>query len=97
MSQDQSLNKVKSFLDCRYISACEACWQIFKFDIHFRTPTVQRLWFYLDEEQNITFSDTSSLPNVVVNEDVRKTMFIEWFKMNKRDPRARKLLYTKFP
>ena len=25
----------RKFLDCRYISATEACWMIFQFDIHY--------------------------------------------------------------
>nr|XP_043624130.1 uncharacterized protein LOC122595729 [Erigeron canadensis] len=34
-------DEVKNYLDCRYVSACEAAWRIFAFDIHYRHPLVQ--------------------------------------------------------
>ncbi|XP_074284292.1 uncharacterized protein LOC141608843 [Silene latifolia] len=36
-------DEIKRFYDCRYLSACEAVWRIFGFDIHYRTPAVERL------------------------------------------------------
>ncbi|CAI0430373.1 unnamed protein product, partial [Linum tenue] len=32
------LDEIKAFLDCRYLAAAEACWRIFKFDIHYHYP-----------------------------------------------------------
>ncbi len=37
------IDEIKKYLDCRYVSASEATWHIFKFDMHERFPTVERL------------------------------------------------------
>ncbi|GKB57504.1 hypothetical protein Tco_0913690 [Tanacetum coccineum] len=34
-----------------YLSVCEAAWRIYGFDIHYRTPSVERLPFHLKDEQ----------------------------------------------
>jgi hypothetical protein len=36
-------NEIKKYLNCRYVSASEAVWRIFKFDMHERFPAVERL------------------------------------------------------
>jgi hypothetical protein len=36
-------NEIKKYLDCCYVSASEAAWRIFKFDMHEWFPTVERL------------------------------------------------------
>jgi len=37
------IDEIKKYLDCRYVSASKATWHIFKFDMHERFPTVERL------------------------------------------------------
>jgi hypothetical protein len=41
------IDEIKKYLDCRYVSALEAVWCIFKFDMHERFPTVERLQYHL--------------------------------------------------
>ncbi len=36
-------DEIQRYFDCRYVSASEAAWCIFKFDMHERFPTVERL------------------------------------------------------
>jgi len=36
------IDEIKKYLDYRYVSASEAAWRIFKFDMHERFPTVER-------------------------------------------------------
>jgi len=43
----QPIDEIKQYLDCRYVSPCEACWRIFSFPIHGRNPAVERLFFHL--------------------------------------------------
>ena len=43
-------DEIKRFLDCRYISATEACWRIYEFDIHYHQPSVERLTYHLPNE-----------------------------------------------
>ncbi|KAF1883670.1 hypothetical protein Lal_00012587 [Lupinus albus] len=33
-SQIEAIDEIKQFVDCRYVSPCEACWRIFYFSIH---------------------------------------------------------------
>nr|GEY53077.1 hypothetical protein [Tanacetum cinerariifolium] len=39
---DEEGDEIKDFYDCRYLSACEAAWRIYGFDIHYRRPPVER-------------------------------------------------------
>ena len=80
--QVRDINKIKSFLDCRYLSACEACWRIYHYDIQYRSVGVERLNFHLPDEHSITFKDSENIDNVLNRFDVHTTMFTEWMKTN---------------
>jgi hypothetical protein len=43
-------DEIKKYLDCRYVSASKAAWRIFKFDMHERFPTVERLQYHLPNQ-----------------------------------------------
>ncbi|GKA60843.1 ATP-dependent DNA helicase PIF1-like protein [Tanacetum coccineum] len=47
----EEVDEIKDYLNCRYLSVCEAAWHIYGFDIHYRTPSVERLPFHLKDEQ----------------------------------------------
>ncbi len=40
-------DEIKKYLDCRYVSASEAAWRIFKFDMHERFLVVEHLQYHL--------------------------------------------------
>uniref|UniRef100_A0A7N2MG30 ATP-dependent DNA helicase n=1 Tax=Quercus lobata TaxID=97700 RepID=A0A7N2MG30_QUELO len=90
-------NEVKTYLNCRYVSAIKACWRIFEFTIHHREPTIQRLSFHNEDEQPVVFEDIDYLNNVVDNPDIRKSKFTEWMKANALYEEARELTYSEFP
>nr|KAJ0201995.1 hypothetical protein LSAT_V11C600327630 [Lactuca sativa] len=50
-NHEKVVDEIKDYYDCRYISACEASWRIFKYDVHYRYPSVMRLPFYLPDQQ----------------------------------------------
>ncbi|KAL8137435.1 hypothetical protein V2J09_003436 [Rumex salicifolius] len=52
---DDDVDEIKNYYNCRYLSACEAAWRIFGFDIHYMYQSVQRLSYHLPNEQNIYF------------------------------------------
>ncbi|XP_022032635.1 uncharacterized protein LOC110933737 [Helianthus annuus] len=97
LSNETEVDEVKAYLDCRYISACEAAWRIFKFDIHYRHPSVEILPFHCEDGQAIVYDDNSNLCDVVSNPTVKMSMFTEWMKCNQTDAFARTLKYIEFP
>ncbi|GJX94396.1 ATP-dependent DNA helicase PIF1-like protein [Tanacetum coccineum] len=57
----EEVDEIKDYLNCRYLSACEAAWRIYRFGIHYRTPFVKRLPFHLKDEQQVIFDATESI------------------------------------
>ncbi|CAG7875470.1 unnamed protein product, partial [Brassica rapa] len=90
-------NEIENYLDCRYVSACESMWLIFKFEIHHQHPPVQRLSIHLPGQQPALFNDSSDLEQVVSNCEFRPSMFMAYLETNKIDPDARNLTYVQFP
>ncbi|XP_071697343.1 uncharacterized protein [Rutidosis leptorrhynchoides] len=91
------VDEIKNYLDCRYLSPCEAVWRMFSFDIHYSKPSVIKLSYHLPNQQTITLRDSETLPALLQRESIKETMFTEWFELNKRDLEARKLTYAKIP
>nr|XP_043633530.1 uncharacterized protein LOC122604724 [Erigeron canadensis] len=90
-------DEVKNYLDCRYVSAFEACWRIFAFDIHYRHPPVEILPFHKENEQSIVYDDQAQLCDVVFNPTVKRSMFLEWMKLNAEDSFPSLLKYVQIP
>ncbi|XP_074305872.1 uncharacterized protein LOC141641094 [Silene latifolia] len=79
------VDEIKRFYDCRYLSACEATWRIFAFDIHHRTPGVKRLQFHLPGEQSVFFNDEDPIDEVVGKSSMGMSKFLSWMKINSSD------------
>ncbi|XP_075088410.1 uncharacterized protein LOC107790380 [Nicotiana tabacum] len=94
---DVEINEIKRYLDCRYISATEACWRIFKFGIHHREPAVERLPFHLEGQNSKIFEEERRVESVLSTPDIEVTKFTEWFEANKKYTEARELTYSDFP
>nr|XP_016456633.1 PREDICTED: uncharacterized protein LOC107780595 [Nicotiana tabacum] len=91
------IDEIKRYLDCRYISATEACWRIFKFGIHHREPAVERLPFHLEGQNSIIFEEERRAESVLSTPGIEVTKFTEWFEANKKYTEARELTYSDFP
>ena len=91
------VDETKEYLDCRYISASEACWRIFEFKIQYRNPAVERLNFHLEKKNTVTFPESINLRQLVQRLGIENTMFTEWMKANNSFEDARELTYTDFP
>ncbi|XP_071728373.1 uncharacterized protein [Rutidosis leptorrhynchoides] len=91
------VDEIKNYLDCRYLSPCEAVWRMFSFDIHFSQPSVIKLSYHLPNQQAITVHDSANLPALLHRESIKETMFTQWFELNKRDENARQFTYAKIP
>lgn len=90
-------NEVKDYVDCRYISACEAVWRLLGYPIHYRDPPVERLPFHLEGEQTMCFKDGDYIPDLKEKQTVAHSKFLAWMDFNKKHPEARKYLYAEFP
>ncbi|XP_076948379.1 uncharacterized protein LOC143620603 [Bidens hawaiensis] len=64
---DPNLDEMKEFYDCRYISACEASWRIFSFDVHYRIPSCMRLAFHLPGEQQLKNLALMEIENFLIS------------------------------
>jgi hypothetical protein len=87
-------DQIKNWMDCRYISPCEAVWRIFGFEIHYRHPPVEKLTFHLPDEQNVVFNDEDPIDEVVDKENIHRTKFTAWMECNAEYPEARQLTYS---
>ncbi|PWA50507.1 hypothetical protein CTI12_AA471780 [Artemisia annua] len=76
---------------------CEAVWRLFSFDIHYSYPSVMKLNFHLPNQNSITLRDSQNLSALLKREQIKLTMFTEWFELNKRDTEAEKLPYAELP
>ncbi|XP_061367493.1 uncharacterized protein LOC133310559 [Gastrolobium bilobum] len=94
---NHSDDEIKIFYDCRYVSACEAAWRIFGFEIHYRFPPVQRFSFHLPNEKSVVFSDHASITDVKTRVESRQSMFESWMDANKKYPEGKNLTYAEYP
>ncbi|GJZ48942.1 uncharacterized protein Tco_0603132 [Tanacetum coccineum] len=89
---DKNVDEVKAYLDCRYVSACEAAWRILAFDIHHRTPSVERLSFHMPGQQQVVYQDAANLDDVLQKPSVGASMFTAWMEINKDRTKAESFL-----
>lgn len=94
---EEEVDEIKDYYDCRYLSSCESAWRIFKFDIHHRSPSVERLPFHLPNEQSVVFDPRESIDYVLEKESNNTSKFLQWMELNKVDTEARKMLYVDIP
>ncbi|XP_076933054.1 uncharacterized protein LOC143598819 [Bidens hawaiensis] len=74
-NQDPNLDEIKAFYDCRYVSACEAAWRIFAFDVHYRLPSVMRLAFHLPGEQRVIYGANEDIEDILNKTANASSMF----------------------
>lgn len=50
-----NIDEIKNYLDCHYISPCEATWRLYEFPIQYREPTIERSKIHLPLMNNVVF------------------------------------------
>ena len=94
-------NEIKVYLNARYIAAAEACWRIYHFDMHGRTPAVVRLQVHCEGDHYVTFEGEDTAEDVLRRGGSKKTTLSEWFTANADTGAlgedARKYTYPEFP
>ncbi|XP_057746826.1 uncharacterized protein LOC130966082 [Arachis stenosperma] len=93
----QVVDKIRNYYDCRYISACEAVWHLFGYEIQEKEPFVIRLPFHLEDEQPVVYGETSTVNDIVERAISHKSMFLGWMAANMSYLYARSLTYAEFP
>ncbi|GAU49905.1 hypothetical protein TSUD_139610 [Trifolium subterraneum] len=94
---DECVDEIQQYYDCRFLSPSESIWRTFAFKIHERHPAVIRLTFHEEGRQSIIFRDSSNLSSVLRHNKKKATMFLAWMEANKRYPEGRHLTYGQFP
>jgi hypothetical protein len=67
-------NEIKKYLDYCYVSASEAAWCIFKFDMHEWFLAVERLQYHLPNQQMVLFDDDDDVQEVATLLAISRTM-----------------------
>uniref|UniRef100_UPI00358E1C01 uncharacterized protein n=1 Tax=Myxine glutinosa TaxID=7769 RepID=UPI00358E1C01 len=88
------VDEIKTYLDCRYVSAPEAAWRLMEFEMHKQSHSITRLAVHLPELQTVVFRDGNEEEAIVRH---RGTTLTAWFQLNQRDPEARSYLYHDIP
>ncbi|XP_071137070.1 uncharacterized protein [Mytilus edulis] len=76
-------NEITHYVDARYVSASEACWRIFHYDLHTHSPAIQRLAVHLPGQEQVIYSEgkaqqalqhnkNTTLTGATCYEDLRK-------------------------
>ncbi|XP_076957764.1 uncharacterized protein LOC143633330 [Bidens hawaiensis] len=81
----------------KYVSACEATWRIFSFDVHYRIPSVMRLAFHLPGEQHVIYGSNEDIEDILNKTTNASSMFTGCFECNKNHDLAKNLTYAEFP
>jgi hypothetical protein len=89
-------NEIQTFMDSRYVSAPEAAWRLYGFNMHEQSHTIVRLQIHLPNEQNVYFTD-ENMATVVEAAGNKLTNLTAWFKLNQEDPSANGILYSNIP
>ncbi|KAK9054325.1 hypothetical protein SSX86_025403 [Deinandra increscens subsp. villosa] len=90
-------NEIEQYLNCRYISASEACWRLFAFDVHYRSVAVERLPFHEEGRNRVYFRDDDEIGSVAQRRTAAMSKFTGWLQANRLYPEGRCLTYRDYP
>ncbi|KAI9087231.1 hypothetical protein K1719_030866 [Acacia pycnantha] len=72
----KSFDEISHYLNCRYVSSCEASWIIFGLDIYHRHPPMERLSFHLPQQQSVYYTQRETMSSLMNNPRVKESMFL---------------------
>jgi hypothetical protein len=93
----RDIDEIQNFLDARYVSACEALWRLFQFDLQCHSQTIVRLQVHLEGEHLVRFSEGFNIQQAA---DESRSQLLEWFKLNRMDiggNGSRRFTYVEIP
>ncbi len=89
-------DEISFFQDCRYVSASEAAWKLFRYPIRFSWPPVEILPCHLEGGQSVMLGEDDTVTPAVLMQRSR-TKLTAFFDLNSSDDFARTLLYKQVP
>ncbi|KAH1232889.1 hypothetical protein GmHk_09G025454 [Glycine max] len=89
-------DEIKKYVDCGYISPCEATWRIFGFPIHARKLAVERLHFHLPGQHNVLYEEGDDIDDILSKPSISDSKFLAWMNSNKCFSEDRNLTYSQF-
>lgn len=92
LNENETIDECKQYIDSRYVSASEACWHLFAFQMYGHSHSVVRLAYHLPNMQTALFDQDTSLESAL--EEHSKTMLTEFFTLCTINEEARNMLYT---
>nr|GEX70634.1 hypothetical protein [Tanacetum cinerariifolium] len=90
-------NEIEEYLNCRYISASEACWKIYGFEMHYCSIAVERLPFHEKGCNKVYFREEDDVEIVVDRATSAMSKFTGWMKANIIYLEGRSLTYSNYP
>ncbi|XP_043468117.1 uncharacterized protein LOC122502237 [Leptopilina heterotoma] len=95
-SSSLEYDEIKNFIETRYVSPVEACDKIFGRPLQSKSHPILRLPVHLINRHTVTISEEAN--DDAINEALQKrTMLLEYFDLNRRDPQARQYIYAEIP
>lgn len=77
-SMIKNVDEIKKYLDCRYLSPSESCYSLFSFLIHGRFPAVKMLYFHLEGDNCVYYTDYEMINDVLDKPRGKQSMFTSW-------------------
>ena len=96
VSISRTVDKIKQYVQGRYIRPTEACWQIFGFQTHQEYPPVKRLALYIEGKHTVFFPDNLPANKLAIQAEKAGSTLIAFFKYNQEHPNKPKYLYKDF-
>ncbi|KAG5565561.1 hypothetical protein RHGRI_001464 [Rhododendron griersonianum] len=94
---DVIIDEIKQFQDARWVSAQEAMWRIFEFELYEMYPSVINLPLHLPNKQTVPYGGNQNLENIINSDTASRTMLTEFFKFCLHDKEKTPYLYREFP
>ena len=94
LQENEQVDEVQQFIDCRYISCSEAIWRILGNPLIHRWPAVKKLPIHLPGEQTVLYEEeatTEEIQQAMARSE--KTMLTEFFTLCSNDEEAAQLTY----
>ena len=93
--EDTENDEINRYINARYISASEAFWRVYGFEIHRKHPPVEKLPCHLPDQQTVLFEPGQMGQAITTGSP--PTKLTAFFNMNEEDINARTILFFDFP